>query len=158
MRQAFLFALCVVSTIIIVTSSASASAAGGGQPQTCHLSNVFGDHMVLQRPPRTAVVWGFAAPNVLVQATFTRNGGTFAGSYSARADATGVWRIPLNPSPLLHDHHLHQGTEAETEAEDATGVLAATSSFDVSFKCSSGESFALNDVLFGEVVLCGGRT
>jgi sialate O-acetylesterase len=58
-------------------------------------------------------------------------------SYQASADATGVWRQALPPTPA--------------SAVGAAGVA-------ISFSCSTGENFAISDVLFGEVALCGGQS
>ena len=68
--------------------------AGAALPTTaapgCHISNVFGDHMVLQRT-QPAIVFGFAAPATVVKTTF--NGAVL----SAVTDASGVWRQALPP-------------------------------------------------------------
>jgi len=53
------------------------------------ISNTFGDHMVLQRGPQIAVVFGFADAGVVVSTTF--NGGTL----KTTTDSSGVWRQPL---------------------------------------------------------------
>lgn len=105
---------------------ALATVAGAATP--CTISNVFGDHMVLQRAPQQSRVWGFAAPGTQVKTTF-------AGStYTASTDVTGMWKQALPATP------------------------ASSSGQAISFTCSSGESFALNDVLFGDVVMCGGQS
>jgi sialate O-acetylesterase len=90
-------------------------------PSTCHVSNVFGDHMVLQRAPEKAMVWGFASAGTTVKTTF---GGA---SLSSVAAADGVWRATL------------PATKATTVGQN------------ISFSCSTGETFALADVLFGDV-------
>jgi sialate O-acetylesterase len=104
-----------------VTASASSTA--------CTISNVFGDHMVLQRAPAKAMVFGFAAPGTTVKTT------NFGGA-DAVTDNLGVWRMTLAPQP------------ASTSNAGVT----------IAFACSSGESLALNDVLFGEVHICGGQS
>jgi len=53
------------------------------------LSNTLGDHMVLQRAPQQAYVWGFANAGIVVTTTF--NGQV----YNATSDSTGVWRQRL---------------------------------------------------------------
>lgn len=92
----------------------------------CALSNVLGDHIVLQRAPQNATVWGFAPAGTTVKTTFE---GT---TYSVAADATGTWRQSLPATP------------------------ASTVGTTITFTCSTGDSFALNDVLFGDVHICGG--
>ena len=94
-------------------------------PTTCRLSNVFGHHMVLQRPPQTAMVWGFAVPGTTVKTLLNAS----APLLSTHADATGLWRQTL---------------AAGTTTPSGFGQT-------ISFACSTGEQFALNDVLFGDV-------
>ena len=93
----------------------------------CALSNVFGNHMVLQRAPQSAAVWGFAAAGTSVKTIFA---GT---TYTSTADATGTWRQSLPATP------------------------ATTTPQTISFTCSTGDSFQLQDVLFGDVHICGGQ-
>ena len=134
------------------------AATAGATP--CHLTNTYGDHMVLQRAPAAAIMFGFAdagttvkvrraapplrrraAPPAPACATppppppCARVQTVFAGTtYQTSADATGVWRQALPPTPA-----------------SAAGVT-------ISFSCSTGENFAVSDVLFGEVVICGGQS
>ena len=82
--------------------------------------------MVLQRAPASPIVWGFADPGVGVKTTLAGSPPT-----TAIADASGVWRQALPPTP------------------------ATTAGTTISFACTTGEKFALNDVLFGEVAICG---
>ena len=109
-------------------AAAAALAAGAAAAVPCTLSNVFGDHMVLQRGPQPAMVFGFAPPGTSVTTTFQ------AQKYTSPAGADRVWRQSLPAQP------------------------ATASPQQISFSCSTGEAFALNDVLFGDVVLCGGQS
>ena len=93
----------------------------------CALANVLASHMVLQRAPASATVWGFAAAGTKVITSFA------GAAFSSAAGSDGVWRQALPPTPA-----------------NAIGQT-------ISFNCSSGESFAIDDVLFGEVVICGGQ-
>ena len=87
-----------------------------------NVSRTLGNHMVLQRAPRSAVVWGQAAPGTVVQTTF------LGQVLTATAGADQVWRQALPPQPAT------TGT--------ATGIT-------ISFNASTGESAVLEDVLFG---------
>ena len=98
--------------------AALASAALASAAASCTLSNVLGSHMVLQRAPASAMVWGFASPGTGVRTTLAG-----AGALTAVADAAGVWRQALPPQPA-----------------SAMGTT-------ITFNCTSGESFALEDVL-----------
>jgi sialate O-acetylesterase len=64
------------------------------------LSNTLGDHMVLQRAPQQAVVWGFAASGVTVTTTFNNQ------NYNSVADTTGVWRQTLPATPAGGPYNL----------------------------------------------------
>ena len=109
-------------------AAAAALAAGAAAAVPCALSNVFGDHMVLQRGPQPAMVFGFAPPGTSVTTTFQ------GAKYTSPTGADGVWRQSLLAQP------------------------ATAAPQQISFSCSTGEAFALNDVLFGDVVLCGGQS
>ena len=106
----------MLSPLLLFAMAAMASATSN-----CTLSNVFGDHMVLQRAPTAATVWGFAPTGTIVKTT------TGGRTMTATADASGVWRQPLIPT------------------------MPTTTGNTISFVCSTGESFALQDVLFGDV-------
>ena len=93
------------------------------------LAKIFTDHAVLQRAPASANVYGFVAPGASVDVHF--NGATL----SARADATGAWLVTLPPTP----------------AGDSYTIAANTT--DAAFPPQT-----ITDVLFGEVVLCGGQS
>jgi len=71
--------LALLVTFLLASSSVEAFS----------LSNTLGDHMVLQRAPQQAVVWGFAASGVNVTTTFNNQ------NYNSVADTTGVWRQSL---------------------------------------------------------------
>ena len=96
---------------------------------TFRLSAALQDHMVLQRKPAAATVWGFAAPGTTV--TTTIFGGT---TITSKAGADSVWRAKLPPSS------------------------ASSSPSTLHFNASSGETATLSDVLFGDVYLCGGQS
>ena len=110
--------------LLAVASHAAAPAA-----TTCALSNVLGSHMVLQRTPASAMVWGFAPPGTGVKTTLAGLSGL-----TSVADAAGVWRQALPPQP------------------------ASSTGTNITFSCTTGEAFALADILFGEVAVCGGQS
>lgn len=84
--------------------------------------------MVLQRSPQSANVWGFASAGTQVKTTFAGQ------SYTSTTDSTGLWKQELPATP------------------------ATSTGQSITFTCSTGESFGLADVLFGDVVLCGGQS
>lgn len=92
------------------------------------LSRTLGDHMVLQRAPKQAIVWGHTSASATVTTTFDGK------SFTAKANTNGTWRQSL------------PATKASKKA------------YTLTFKSSSGEIASLNDVLFGDVYICGGQS
>jgi hypothetical protein len=92
------------------------------------LSATLQNHMVLQRAPASAIVWGFAPEGTTVTTTF---GGK---KITSTAGNTTVWRASLPPT-----------------AESATPQT-------ITFSASTGETASLSDVLFGDVYVCGGKS
>jgi len=99
-----------------------------GQPVVNFLSATLGDHMVLQRAPHQAIVWGSTQSGVKVTTTF--NGQTF----TTIADKDGIWRQKL------------------------PATSASLKAYTIDFSASSGETASLKDVLFGDVYICGGQS
>ena len=97
---------------------------------TLTLADPFGHNMVLQRD-MPLPVWGKAEPNATVTLTFAGQ------TKTARADATGNWKLKLDPLPA--------STENRT--------LNATAQDD-----ASHASVEINNVLVGEVWICSGQS
>eukprot|EP01120_Amphizonella_sp_Union-15-10_P017193 TRINITY_DN947_c0_g1_i5.p1 TRINITY_DN947_c0_g1~~TRINITY_DN947_c0_g1_i5.p1 ORF type:complete len:494 (+),score=91.72 TRINITY_DN947_c0_g1_i5:100-1581(+) len=57
------------------------------------VSNTLGSHMVLQRAPQRANLWGFTSAGVRVEVTFN------SATYSAISNAKGEWNVFLPPTP-----------------------------------------------------------
>jgi sialate O-acetylesterase len=112
------------------------------------LSATLGSHMVLQRAPKVAVVWGHTASGAVVTTTMTAADPSICmlshgqaahcgtQTWNSTAGADGTWRQQLPPIP---------------------GTRAAYN-FTFSSSNSSEESAAMHDVLFGDVFLCGGQS
>ncbi|KAM8852960.1 sialate O-acetylesterase [Synchiropus picturatus] len=92
-------------------------------------ASYYGDHMVLQRAPERAVVWGFGpeAANLTVSLS-----GPVAQQESAVTVAAGIWRVTLQPMPPGGPYNL------TVRGHNSSAVLT--------------------DVLFGDVWLCGGQS
>ena len=58
-----------------------------------NLSNTLGDGMVLQRAPKSAVVWGFGTPGAKISLDFSNK------VLSAVVDGNSTWRMTLPPTP-----------------------------------------------------------
>ena len=93
------------------------------------VSYTLGDHMVLQRAPQQAVIWGHTKPGATVTTKFDS-----VGTYTATAGADGVWRQKL------------------------PATAASKRAYTIAVSGSAGESQTLSDVLFGDVYLCGGQS
>eukprot|EP01051_Picozoa_sp_SAG22_P001641 SAG22_NODE_67_length_22882_cov_25.671553_3_plen_267_part_00 len=103
------------------------------------LSATLGSHMVLQRAPQQAVVWGHTEPGAKVTTTMSTMASArqeeVAPSLVATAGADGTWR------------QLLPATKASKTAYTLT--FASSS--------SAAEKATMTDVLFGDVFLCGGQ-
>lgn len=99
-------------------------------PELLLLHAPFTSGMVLQRDV-PAPVWGWAAPDDKVTVTLKNAQNAEAGSYGAKADASGRWQVKVGPFPAGGPYTL----------EVASGKTRAV----------------LRDVLFGDVWLCSGQ-
>jgi hypothetical protein len=100
-----------------------------GDPCLRLLSTVFGSHMVLQREPQQALVWGNTTAGATVTTLF--NGLTLR----AVADVNGTWRQKLPPMPASkRAFTLNVSTTASTETKH------------------------VHDLLFGDVFVCTGQS
>lgn len=101
------------------------------------LSATLGDHMVLQQAPQSAVIWGFTAPATKVTTTMSSSNATMTLSTVSETD--GTWRQTLPPTPA-----------SKTAFNFKIVATAANGS-------TVGEA-EMDDVLFGEVYICGGQS
>ena len=100
-----------------------------GAATRAFLSRTLGNHMVLQASPQKAIVWGATTPGAVVTTTFAEV------NWTATADHNGTWRQQLPPTPA-----------------------SSLQSYTLVFESSTGETAKLQDVLFGEVFVCGGQS
>ncbi|KAK9520605.1 hypothetical protein VZT92_020478 [Zoarces viviparus] len=92
-------------------------------------ASYYGDHMVLQKSPESAVLWGYGPE--CAQVTVTLSGPS--QQKTSLVDVTnGIWRVTLDP----------------VEAGGPYNVTAAAQS----------STATLTDVLFGDIWLCGGQS
>lgn len=92
------------------------------------ISTTLGSNMVLQRAPHEAVVWGFATQDTEIKTSFDGK------SYGSIADENGIWRQKLPPTP------------------------ASSKEYIITITSSTGESVVMENVLFGDVFICGGQS
>ena len=102
------------------------------------LSATLGSHMVLQQAPKQAVVWGHTAPGATVTTTVSGNpyGKGLSETLTTTAEVDGTWRQMLPPVPASKTPY----------------------SFTFASSNSTSERAQLDDVLFGEVFICGGQS
>lgn len=120
--------------MVLLLALLVSTAAQGASASSYNVSSMFSDHMVLQRAPAAANIWGsgVADSTVLAAARCSSTGASF--NASGRVSAEGVWYATLPPLPA------------------GSYSLTLTAS-------PSGEEFAqLNDVLAGETFLCAGQS
>ena len=78
-----------------------ATAGGGpcGAARFC-LSNALGSHMVLQRAPQSAALWGFAPPGDVVTCALSADAaGEAQATVTAHVAFDGTWQLSLPPQP-----------------------------------------------------------
>ncbi|XP_061537464.1 sialate O-acetylesterase isoform X1 [Phycodurus eques] len=93
-------------------------------------ASYYGDHMVLQKSPERAILWGYGSPEG-AQVTVCLSG-TMKHKSSTVTVEKGIWRVTLDP----------------IEAGGPYNVTAAL----------ENSSATLTDVLFGDVWLCSGQS
>ena len=101
-------------------------------------ANYIQDHMVLQRAPQRAIVWGFGDASQLT--TLTMNDQiyrTISSSEEANAQNESIWSITLDPVSDEGPFDIHVSQPL------ANGTLV---------------NITLHDVLFGDVWLCSGQS
>ena len=108
---------------------------GNGAPR---FANYLQDHMVLQRAPQRAIVWGFGDPKTLT--TLTINGkcyDTISEAEPANAQNESIWSVTLDPVSDEGPFDIH----VAQPLANGTNV-----------------TITLNDVLFGDVWVCSGQS
>ncbi|XP_056622150.1 sialate O-acetylesterase [Triplophysa dalaica] len=94
-------------------------------------ASYYGSHMVLQKAPAQAVVWGYAEPGAEIVLSLC---GSLNVPASSAHVVNGIWRITLSPV-------------------EAGGPYNLTIS-----QSTTNSSVMLTDVLFGDIWLCGGQS
>ena len=119
-------------TAVFAAAVATSGVAAGPTTAAANLTlpKVLGSHMVLQRAPKRATVWGWASPGGRVTVTLTG-----APAVHGVADASGAWSVSLPP---------------QCPAGCVGKQLTITS--------DGGGSKTLTDVVFGEVLFCSGQS
>eukprot|EP00117_Sycon_ciliatum_P049925 scpid15436/ scgid35319/ Sialate O-acetylesterase; Sialic acid-specific 9-O-acetylesterase; Yolk sac protein 2; Sialate O-acetylesterase small subunit; Sialate O-acetylesterase large subunit len=117
-----------LATVIVVLLSVACSLAYGQSNHTFRLSNTLGSNMVLQRKPHQAVIWGWSQP----QDTVTVYHANWVGPFTA--DENGMWKAEL-PS---------------TEEGGPYTISAQSKHFN--------SEIHMDNVVFGDVYLCGGQS
>uniref|UniRef100_A0A3P9I405 Sialic acid acetylesterase n=1 Tax=Oryzias latipes TaxID=8090 RepID=A0A3P9I405_ORYLA len=92
-------------------------------------ASYYGDHMVLQKAPQRAVLWGYAPAGERVTISLS---GPVKQKRACTSATQGIWRVLLDPV-------------------DAGGPYNVTASTPLS-------TALLTDVLFGDIWLCGGQS
>jgi sialate O-acetylesterase len=96
------------------------------------------DHMVLQRAPQRAVVWGFGDPSTLTTLTMNDNiYTTVSRSEPVNAQNESIWSVTLDPVSDEGPFDIHVSQPL------TNGTLV---------------TITLHDVLFGDVWICSGQS
>ncbi|XP_038817066.1 sialate O-acetylesterase [Salvelinus namaycush] len=119
--------MCLKICLWFLTILGSLYASDGG----FRFASYYGDHMVLQKAPERAVLWGYGPDDAEV--TVFLSGGPVTNNAPAVSVAAGIWKVALVPMEAGGPYNL-------------TAVL------------QNNHSITLTDVLFGDVWLCGGQS
>ncbi|XP_071327684.1 sialate O-acetylesterase [Trachinotus anak] len=112
--------LCVAFILVASVDSSDGS---------LRFASYYGDHMVLQKSPERAVLWGYGPEDAQVTVSLS---GPKKQKTSPVNVTKGVWRVTLDPV-------------------DAGGPYSVKAAI-------QGSTAILTDVLFGDVWLCGGQS
>ena len=85
-----------------------------GAPTKSFLSSTLGSHMVLQRAPKQAALWGWCSPTQAVTVQLDQQ-----PAVRATADGTGFWKVTLAPQSAGVGHVI-----VITCADGARAMLA----------------------------------
>ncbi|XP_029571407.1 sialate O-acetylesterase isoform X1 [Salmo trutta] len=119
--------MCLRICLCFLTILGSLYASGG----RFRFASYYGDHMVLQKAPERAVLWGYGPDDTEV--TVFLSGGPVTNNAPAVSVAAGIWRVTLDP-------------------------MEAGGPYNVTVVFQNNHSITLTDVLFGDVWLCGGQS
>ncbi|XP_073440971.1 sialate O-acetylesterase isoform X1 [Dendrobates tinctorius] len=99
-------------------------------------ASYYGDHMVLQQTPARAVVWGYGEVGAVVTVTLLREIDALSKTAVIVHGDFGVWKVLLDPMDHGGPYHL---LAQQTFKQEITSIH-------------------LDDVLFGDVWVCGGQS
>jgi sialate O-acetylesterase len=101
-------------------------------------ANTLGSHMVLQRAPQRAIVWGFSDPSILTTLTINdKVYTTISQTEIVNEKGESIWSVTLDPVEDEGPFDIHVSQPL------TNGTLV---------------TITLNDVLFGDVWLCSGQS
>ena len=100
-------------------------------------ANYLQDHMVLQRAPQRAIVWGFGDSNTLTTLTIDGRIYTTISETSTNAQNESIWSVTLDPVSDEGPFDIH-----------VTQLL----------KNGTVVTITLHDVMFGDVWVCSGQS
>ncbi|CAH1270682.1 SIAE [Branchiostoma lanceolatum] len=128
---------CLIPLVVVVLIGEATTDNFNGQ-STFAWASYYSDHMVLQREPNRAVVWGYGdvGANVTVSVYPTEKGKVYHSIVQIGPTGKGVWKVTLDAMPAGGPHTV--------EAVQTTA--------------GKGQSLVLKDVLFGDVWLCSGQS
>jgi len=119
--------------------------------ETLHfLSATLGSHMVLQRAPQTAIVWGFTSPGATVTTTMQASNVEHCKTQPALVESSACQQLNLTTVASS------DGTWRQTLP--ATAASRVPFQFQFSSSSVAKENATMQDVLFGDVYICGGQS
>lgn len=129
----FPYRLLPFLALVASESYDGAHLAGASSPASLRLPTFVSSHMVLQREPHQARIWGWSAPGSNVTAKLDNEENVF---FDIASDSDGSWSINFPPKPAGADHSIR----IEAQIDEST------------------EEILLDDIAFGDVFLCSGQS
>ncbi|XP_053308306.1 sialate O-acetylesterase [Spea bombifrons] len=108
----------------------------GSAGSTFRFASYYGDHMVLQMAPSRASVWGYGEVGATVTVSLYKGRDALSKKAASVNGDVGVWKVLLDPVAPGGPYHLVAHHYYDKKVENIT----------------------LEDVLFGDVWLCGGQS
>ena len=133
----------LVSSLPLAFASAPAGPAGSTGSRieaggAVRFANALGSSMVLQQAPAQAQLWGTGPPGEALAVTLLNSNGNTLESAKTTIGADGSWLVKLAPRPA----HLVVSPASTYTARATAGKSSA----------------AIEDIVFGDVFVCGGQS
>ncbi|XP_053222457.1 sialate O-acetylesterase isoform X1 [Podarcis raffonei] len=116
----------LIPSVLLITSNLASA--------TLRLASYYGDHMVLQKQPSQAVIWGYGDPGANIVVTVSKDRNVMEKMTDIKG--SGIWKVLLSPMAQGGPFNIHIRQYWTGQVSNVT----------------------LNDVYFGDVWFCSGQS